>query len=83
MQSSQITSIFISRHLRNEPVSDASHTARCIRELERCRSGSAFCVTILVGICIGFVLPPLATHSHYAHKGYSLYNEVLCIGSSS
>ena len=33
-----------------------------------------FCVTILVGICIGFVLPPLATHSHYAHKGYSLYN---------
>lgn len=31
-------------------------------------------MTILVGICIGFVLPPLATHSHYAHKGYSLYN---------
>ena len=23
---------------------------------------------------IGFVLPPLATHVHYAHKGYSLYN---------
>lgn len=31
-------------------------------------------LTIFVGILIGFVLPPLATHSHYAHKGYSLYN---------
>lgn len=31
-------------------------------------------LTLLVGIMIGFVLPPLATHSHYAHKGYSLYN---------
>jgi len=27
-----------------------------------------------IGTTIGFVLPPLATHSHYAHKGYSLYN---------
>jgi len=26
------------------------------------------------GITIGFVLPPLSTHVHYAHKGYSLYN---------
>lgn len=26
------------------------------------------------GIVIGFVLPPLATHVHYSHKGYSLYN---------
>lgn len=33
-----------------------------------------FPLTILVGIIIGFVLPPLATHVHYAHKGYSLYN---------
>lgn len=31
-----------------------------------------FCLT--VGIIIGFVLPPLATHVHFAHKGYSLYN---------
>lgn len=31
-------------------------------------------VMLLVGISIGFVLPPLATHSHFAHKGYSLYN---------
>lgn len=29
---------------------------------------------IFVGITIGFVLPPLSTHVHYAHKGYSLYN---------
>ena len=27
-----------------------------------------------MGILIGFVLPPLSTHVHYAHKGYSLYN---------
>ena len=29
---------------------------------------------LFIGITIGFVLPPLATHSHFAHKGYSLYN---------
>ncbi len=28
----------------------------------------------LIGIMIGFVLPPLATHVRHAHKGYSLYN---------
>lgn len=32
----------------------------------------ALCV--FTGITIGFVLPPLCTHVHYAHKGYSLYN---------
>lgn len=32
----------------------------------------ALCV--FTGITIGFVLPPLSTHSHFAHKGYSLYN---------
>lgn len=26
------------------------------------------------GITIGFVLPPLCTHTHFAHQGYSLYN---------
>lgn len=31
-------------------------------------------LSIAVGICIGFVLPPLSTHVHYAHNGYSLYN---------
>ncbi|MGN0159321.1 MAG: DUF1576 domain-containing protein [Brotaphodocola sp.] len=31
-------------------------------------------VSLLIGITIGFVLPPLATHVHAAHKGYSLYN---------
>lgn len=29
---------------------------------------------IVTGMIIGFVLPPLCTHVHYAHKGYSLYN---------
>ena len=28
----------------------------------------------LIGIIIGFVLPPLATHVRHTHKGYSLYN---------
>lgn len=31
-------------------------------------------LSFLVGTMIGFVLPPLSTHVHYAHKGYSLYN---------
>lgn len=31
-------------------------------------------VSLGVGLVIGFVLPPLSTHVHYAHKGYSLYN---------
>ncbi len=29
---------------------------------------------LITGIMIGFVLPPLATHVHASHKGYSLYN---------
>ncbi len=28
--------------------------------------------SLAVGLMIGFVLPPLSTHVHYAHKGYSL-----------
>lgn len=31
-------------------------------------------LTIAAGTIIGFALPPLSTHVHYAHKGYSLYN---------
>lgn len=31
-------------------------------------------LTLFLGISIGFVLPPLSTHVHYAHQGYSLYN---------
>lgn len=31
-------------------------------------------ISLMIGITVGFVLPPLATHVHYAHKGYSLYN---------
>ena len=30
--------------------------------------------SLAVGLIIGFVLPPLSTHVHYSHKGYSLYN---------
>lgn len=33
-----------------------------------------FCLCVITGVTIGFVLPPLSTHIHYAHKGYSLYN---------
>lgn len=33
-----------------------------------------FALCVFTGITIGFVLPPLCTHVHYAHKGYSLYN---------
>lgn len=29
---------------------------------------------VIIGLIMGFVLPPLATHVHYAHNGYSLYN---------
>lgn len=32
------------------------------------------CLCIFTGITIGFLLPPLSTHVHYSHKGYSLYN---------
>lgn len=33
-----------------------------------------FLLCMVTGSTIGFVLPPLATHVHFAHKGYSLYN---------
>ena len=33
-----------------------------------------FLLCAATGIIIGFVLPPLSTHVHYSHKGYSLYN---------
>lgn len=33
-----------------------------------------FVLCAFAGITIGFVLPPLSTQVHYAHKGYSLYN---------
>ena len=29
-------------------------------------------IAVSVGIVIGFVLPPLSTHVHYAHKGLQL-----------
>ncbi len=33
-----------------------------------------FFLCAATGIVIGFVLPPLSTHVHFSHKGYSLYN---------
>lgn len=33
-----------------------------------------FFLCAATGIIIGFVLPPLSTHVHFSHKGYSLYN---------
>lgn len=33
-----------------------------------------FLLCAATGIVIGFVLPPLSTHVHFSHKGYSLYN---------
>lgn len=33
-----------------------------------------FPLSLVIGIIIGFVLPPLSTHLHDTHKGYSLYN---------
>ena len=35
---------------------------------------SRLILSCFTGMAIGFVLPPLSTHVHYAHKGYSLYN---------
>lgn len=31
-------------------------------------------LSVAAGMAIGFVLPPLSTHTHYSHQGYSLYN---------
>lgn len=36
--------------------------------------GIRLLLSIFAGIAIGFVLPPLSTHTHYSHQGYSLYN---------
>lgn len=33
-----------------------------------------FGISLMLGLVIGFLMPPLSTHVHYAHQGYSLYN---------
>ena len=33
-----------------------------------------FLLMLFLGMLIGFMLPPLSTHVHFAHRGYSLYN---------
>ncbi|GLC81879.1 DUF1576 domain-containing protein [Lacrimispora brassicae] len=45
-----------------------------IMQIGNLHLASRLILSILVGLAIGFVLPPLSTHTHYAHKGYSLYN---------
>lgn len=45
-----------------------------VMQIEMLPAQVRFLLSILMGIMIGFVLPPLSTHVHYAHKGYSLYN---------
>ena len=37
-------------------------------------SALSFLCSILIGMIMGFCLPPLSTHLFYAHKGFSLYN---------
>ena len=45
-----------------------------VMQIEPMPPAARFLLCLLMGTVIGFVLPPLATHVHYAHKGYSLYN---------
>ncbi len=45
-----------------------------IMQIGNLHLASRLILSIFVGLAIGFVLPPLSTHTHYAHKGYSLYN---------
>ncbi len=45
-----------------------------VMQIEPLPTPARFILCALVGISIGFVLPPLATHVHNAHQGYSLYN---------
>ena len=33
-----------------------------------------FLIGILLGVLVGFILPPIASHSIKAHNGYNLYN---------
>lgn len=45
-----------------------------VMQIEVFPASAGFLLSLWLGIVIGFVLPPLCTHVHYAHKGYSLYN---------
>lgn len=45
-----------------------------VLQLDVIPSALRFPLSILIGVVIGFVLPPLSTHLFYTHKGYSLYN---------
>jgi len=45
-----------------------------VMQIEHMPFAARLALCAFTGITIGFVLPPLATHVHYAHRGYSLYN---------
>lgn len=45
-----------------------------VMQLSAFGPGAGLLASCLLGIIIGFVLPPLSAHVFYAHKGYSLYN---------
>ena len=45
-----------------------------LMRIETIPLSARFTLSLLVGVMIGFLLPPLSTHLHYAHMGYSLYN---------
>lgn len=45
-----------------------------VMQIEGIPFGGRLLLSLAVGVTIGFVLPPLSTHVHYAHLGYSLYN---------
>lgn len=45
-----------------------------VMHIEGLPMAARFVLCVFTGITIGFVLPPLSTHVHFAHKGYSLYN---------
>lgn len=40
----------------------------------------SFTLGIFIGLVMGFVLPPLATHLSHTHRGYSLYNAGFAAG---
>lgn len=45
-----------------------------VMQMEALGAGARLFAGCVLGIIIGFVLPPLSAHVFYSHKGYSLYN---------
>lgn len=45
-----------------------------VMRTERLGPGMGLAMSCALGMVMGFVLPPLAIHTRFSHKGYSLYN---------